>query len=151
MRLTNKFYVQRALVKQFSKRVPRLLMQNKLGGLGSTGAIVAAAACPICFPKLALLGAIFGLGALASYETVFFFIAQILVVLSLAVHMVSYKKHRNRRQISLVTLSVVLFFVSLYLLISEMLSYVAFAGLAIATIWLVFENRRCASCAITSE
>jgi len=47
-------------------------MQFKLENFGSFGAIVAAAACPICFPKLALLGAFFGLGALSKYEAFFF-------------------------------------------------------------------------------
>jgi hypothetical protein len=33
---------------------------------GSIGAIIAAAACPICFPKLALIGSAVGLGVLAA-------------------------------------------------------------------------------------
>ena len=40
----------------------------KLENYGSFGAIAAAAICPICFPKLALLGAFFGLGALANQK-----------------------------------------------------------------------------------
>src|SRR5216117_287385 len=44
-------------------------MKIHLEKIGSLGAVIAAAACPICFPKLALLGALFGLGALGAYES----------------------------------------------------------------------------------
>jgi len=126
-------------------------MKNKLEKFGSFGAIVAAAACPICFPKLALIGALFGLGALAPFETVFFFTAQIFVVLAVIGHAISYKKHQNLKLLSLTVLSMILLFVSLYIYVSEILSYLAFSGLIVATIWLVFENRRCTNCAAFSD
>lgn len=126
-------------------------MTNKLEKFGSFGAIVAAAACPICFPKLALLGALFGLGALAPYETAFFFGTQLLVVLAVIGHTVSYKTHQNWKLLSLAAISAILFFISLYAYASEKLAYVSFSGLIVATIWLVLENRRCASCVTTSE
>ena len=126
-------------------------MKNKLEKFGSFWAIVAAAACPICFPKLALLGAIFGLGALAPFETVFFFGAQILVVLAVIGHAISYQQHQNWRLLSLTVISAILFFVSLFAYVSEMLSYLAFSGLIIATIWLIFENRRCSTCIRSPE
>ena len=121
-------------------------MQNTLEKLGSFGAIIAAAACPICFPKLALLGALFGFGVLAPYETAFFFGAQILVVIAVIGHAISYTKHQNKILLSLTVLSAILLFVSLYAFVSEILSYIAFAGLIAATIWLILENRRCQSC-----
>lgn len=121
-------------------------MKNILEKFGSVGAIIAAAACPICFPKLALLGAVFGLGVLAPFETAFFYATQILVVMAVAGHFVSYKKHQNETIVLLASLSAVLLFISLYLLGSELLSYFAFGGLIVATVWLVYENRRCAAC-----
>jgi mercuric ion transport protein len=121
-------------------------MKNKLEKFGSFGAIVAAAACPICYPKLALLGALFGLGALAPFETAFFFGAQILVVVAVIGHAVSYKKHQNWKLLSLAVISAILFFISLYAYVSERLSYLAFGGLIIATMWLIYENRRCTTC-----
>ncbi|WP_455206634.1 MerC family mercury resistance protein [Kaarinaea lacus] len=126
-------------------------MRNKLEKFGSFGAIIAAAACPICFPKLALLGALFGLGALANFETGFFFGAQVLVVLAVIGHVVSYMKHKNWKLLSLAIISALLLFISLYAYVSEILSYLAFGGLIIATIWLIYENRRCSSCATTFE
>ena len=118
---------------------------------GSFGAIIAAAACPVCFPKLALLGAIFGFGALAKYEVIFFYGVQFLVILAVAGHFMSYKTSRNWKILSLAIGSAVLLFVSLYAFVSEMLSYLAFGGLVAATLWQVYENRRCADCLVTSD
>lgn len=121
-------------------------MKNMLDKFGSFGAIIAAAACPICFPKLALIGALFGFGALVKFETVFFFGTQILVVLALAGHIFSFKKYRNKKLLILSCLSTMLFFISLYVYVSEVFSYMALTGLIIATIWAIIENRRCAVC-----
>lgn len=121
-------------------------MRNTLEKTGSFGSIVAAAACPVCFPKLALLGAIFGMGTLAKYETAFFIAAHVLVVLAMVGHVVSYKRHHNRALLTLAGGSVALFFISLYVFGVELLTYMAFAGLITATVWLMFENRRCQSC-----
>ena len=125
-------------------------MKIKLEQFGSFGAIVAAAACPICFPKLALLGALIGFGALAKYEALFFYGAQILIVIALVGHVISYRKVQNRMILALAIIAAVSFFVSLYVFVSEILSYVALAGLVVATFWMTVENRRCAKCVDTS-
>jgi membrane-bound ClpP family serine protease len=91
------------------------------------------------------------MGALAPYETAFFFGAQILVVLSIVGHAISYKKHQNWKLISLAIASAILLFISLYVYVSAVLSYLAFSGLIIATVWLIFENRRCGRCVATSS
>ena len=126
-------------------------MKNTLEKFGSFGAIIAAAACPICFPKLAFLGTVFGLGVLAPFETAFFYAVQILVVMAVVGHFVSYKRHQNETIVLLASLSAVLLFLSLYLLGSEFLSYVGFGGLIVATVWLGFENRRCVVCVNSIE
>ena len=121
-------------------------MRFKPENYGSFGAIVAAAACPICFPKLALIGAFFGLGALAEYETFFFYGAHALILIALAGQVLAYKKVQNRALLALSVISAALFFISLYLVVSELLSYIALAGLVVATIWLIAANRRSDSC-----
>ncbi len=68
-------------------------MHFKLENYGSFGAIVAAA-CPICFPKLALIGAFLGLGALAKYGTFFFYVAHVLILIALVGHVTSYESMR---------------------------------------------------------
>ena len=122
-------------------------MPIKMEKFGSFGAIVAAAACPICFPKLALVGAIFGFGFLIEYEVVFVYLAQILVIVALVGHIMSYKRLQQKYLLTLASISTILFFVSLYVLVSEILAYVALAGLVIATIWVTIESRKCAVCA----
>lgn len=125
-------------------------MSFKLENYGSFGAIVAAAACPICFPKLALLGAFFGLGALAKFETFFFYSAHILIVLALIGHVISYQKVPNRILLGLAIISAALFFIALYVFVSEILAYISLAGLAAATIWMIVERRRCDRCVIST-
>jgi mercuric ion transport protein len=120
-------------------------MRSKLERVGSFGAIVAAAACPICFPKLALIGALFGFGVLAKYEVVFLYMAQILIILALVGHIISYKRLQNIALLILAFTSVILFFMSLYVFTSELLSYIALAGMIAAMAWMMFEERRCAS------
>jgi len=122
------------------------LMKDKLGRFGSFGALLAAAACPVCFPKLTLLGALFGFGALAQYEVIFFYALQVLVVAMLVSHVIAFKRGGDKRLLALVSVSSVLFFVSLYVLVAEILSYAALAGLVASSVWLIFARRRTAEC-----
>ena len=123
-------------------------MKDSAGKFGSLGAVLAAIFCPICFPKLALLGVFFGLGALAKYEIVFFYAAQAFVLLMLVANIISYKRYKNKTLLLLVLVSVLMFFISLYVFVSEILSYVALTGLVVASVWSVFESRRCSSCEV---
>lgn len=143
--------MRRVLVKQFENTLLTDSMKNGLEKFGSFGAIAAAMACPICFPKLALLGALFGFGALAPYETAFFFGAQILVVLAVVGHIIAFRKHQNWKPLSLAIASSILFFISLYAYVSEVAAYLAFSGLIISTMWVIVENRRCAACITAPE
>lgn len=118
-------------------------MRSKLEKVGSFGAIVAAAACPICFPKLALIGAIFGFGVLAKYEVVFFYIAQILIIFALVGHIITYKRLQNLNLLISAFISAILFFGSLYVFTSEILSYFALTGMIATMTWMMIEDRRC--------
>src|SRR5882672_6005877 len=89
-------------------------MKTYLEKIGSFGALIAAAACPLCFPKLALIGALFGLGALGAYESQLFIAAQVLIAVAVLGHAI---------------LSGVAVFGGLYLLRSEAMIYAGFAGL----------------------
>jgi mercuric ion transport protein len=118
-------------------------MRSKLEKIGSSGAIVAAAACPICFPKLALIGALFGFGFLVNYEVVFFYMAQLMIIFALVGHIISYKRLRNLALLTLAFISAILFFGSLYVFTSEILSYLALTGMIAAMVWMMIEDRRC--------
>jgi MerC mercury resistance protein len=96
--------------------------------LGSAGALVAAAACPICFPKLALIGAFFGLGGLAAYEAELLVAMQALVLLTSAAHVIAFRRSRNGVRLALALSGALLVFAALYFIGSELLVY---AGLAL--------------------
>jgi len=112
--------------------------------LGSVGAVITAAACPVCFPKLALLGALFGLGALGAYESQFFIAAQALIAVALVGHVLSYFRHRNGWLLGAAILSGAAIFAGLYLLGSEVMIYAGLAGLVVASatdFWSRFRRR----------
>lgn len=107
----------------------------------SIGALLTAAACPVCFPKLALLGALLGLGAFGAYESQLFLAAQALVVLAVIGHALSYLRHRNRSLLAAAIASGAAVFAGLYWAGSEALMYAGFAGLVVASA-TQFWNRR---------
>src|SRR5216683_1442637 len=108
-------------------------MKTHLEKIGSLGALIAAAACPICFPKLALLGALFGLGALGAYESQLFVAAQVLIAVAVLGHALAYLQHRKGWLLGLAILSGVAVFGGLYLLRSEAMIYAGFAGLVVTS------------------
>jgi mercuric ion transport protein len=114
---------------------------------GTSGALLAAILCPICFPKLALVGALLGLGVLAPYEGWFAAAAQVFLVVALLGHVVAYRRHRIRWIAALAGVGVALVLGSLWLFYVETLVYLGLAVVSAATIWSVFAMRRCGSCA----
>jgi len=100
---------------------------------GSIGAVIAAAACPICFPKLALIGAAFGLGAFSAYEYQFLIAVQVLVGLAAAGNVLSYLRHRNAWLLAAALLGTAAVFTGLYVAGSELLVYAGLAGLVAAS------------------
>ncbi len=104
-------------------------MKTHLEKIGSFGGLIAAAACPVCFPKLALIGALFGLGALGAYESQLFVAAQVLIAVTVLGHALAYLQHRKGWLLGLAILSGVAVFGGLYLLRSEAVIYAGFAGL----------------------
>ncbi len=109
-------------------------MKAYLDKIGSFGAVLAAAACPICFPQLAALGAIFGLGALGSYESQIFLATKILVVLAVIGQVLAYFQHRRVWLLSISVAGGIAFFLGLYLFGSEVLIYFGLAALVVASV-----------------
>lgn len=108
--------------------------------------MVAAILCPICFPKLALIGAALGLGVLAPYEGWFAAAAQVFLVVALAGHWVAFRRHRDRRVLALAALGVAIVLGSLWLHYVEGLVYLGLAAVVGATVRSTFAMRSCASC-----
>lgn len=119
-------------------------MKSSLDKLGSFGALVAAAACPVCFPKLALVGALIGLGGLAAYERKLFIASQVLVGLAVLGHALSFAQHRRRWLLAMAVAGGAAFFLGLYVFSSEWLVYAGLALLvlcSVADIWARMRGR----------
>jgi len=108
-------------------------MKKHLDKLGSAGALIAAAACPICFPKLALIGSLIGLGAFGAYEAQLFVAAKLLVIVAVCGHVLAYRQHRKVWLLAVALAGGAAFFVGLYVVGSEWVSYAGFAGLVAAS------------------
>ena len=110
--------------------------------IGAAGTLFAAAACPICFPKLAAIGALFGLGVLAPFEVYFFWGAQFFVLLTVVGQFLAFRRIRNIAVGWSSVLLTILFFVSLYAVVSESLSYFALTGIIFSSVWMLFVERK---------
>jgi mercuric ion transport protein len=108
-------------------------MRVHLDKVGGIGAVVAAAACPICFPKLALIGAVFGLGAFSAYEFQFLIAAQVLVGLAAVGHLLSYRRQRRAWPLAAALAGAAAVFAGLYAVGSELLVYAGLAALVAAS------------------
>jgi mercuric ion transport protein len=113
---------------------------------GTTGAVVAALACPICFPKLAIVGAALGFGVFAPYERYIALGVQALFVLAFIGQVLSYRAHRNKWLLSFSGLVTSLLFVGYYVVPSSILLQASLVGLVIGSVWQMVAVRRCAAC-----
>jgi mercuric ion transport protein len=121
-------------------------MKQLLEKSGTLGAVVSAAACPVCFPKLALVGAMLGLGVLAPLEGYFVSVLQVLVIAALVGQIIAYRRYRNPYLLGLAAIGTLCALVAYHLFFSELLVYTGLIALAAGSIWLVFESRRCPVC-----
>src|SRR5437773_11056873 len=90
-------------------------MRIHLEKIGSFGGLIAAAACPACFPKLALIGALFGLGAVGAQESQLVIAAQILPAVAALAHALAGLQRLKAWLLGLATVSVAAAFGGLYL------------------------------------
>jgi mercuric ion transport protein len=123
--------------------------RDRVEKFGTVGAVIAAAACPICFPKVALIGAAVGLGMFAPYEAYIAVAVQALFVLAFVGQTLSFRRHRNFWLLLLSATTTGLVFVAYYGLKSSLALQVALAGLVIASVWQMIELKRSAKCAET--
>ena len=128
-------------------------MKPFLDKLGSFGAVAAAAACPACFPKLALVGALLGLGGFGAYEARLFIAAQALVLIAVLGHALSFIQHRKRWLLASSVGGGAAFFLGLYALGSEWVAYAGLAALVVASgadLWSRLRPRATPSVALES-
>ncbi len=123
------------------------MARPSLEKLGTTGAVLAATLCPVCFPKVALVGAALGLGWLAPFEQYVALGVQALFVLAWLGQLAAYRRHRNRWLLGFATATTALLFLGYYVVPSTLLLQLSLAALIAGSIWLIVETRRCAKCA----
>ena len=117
-----------------------------LDKIGSIGAILAAASCPVCFPLLAAAGSVIGLGVLHPYEGKMLILFQFLVLVSLVGLVLSFRRHRKPLPLVVGTLSVLLILYAFHIRFNEILNYIGLFGLLSSAVLNVLENRRCTRC-----
>ncbi len=118
--------------------------------LGTGGALLAALACPVCFPKFALVGAALGLGVLAPFEGYTALAVQGLFVLAYVGQVLAFRRHRNRWLLAFATGVTALLFAGFYAVPSSIVLQFALLGLVISSGWLILVLRRCATCRPTT-
>lgn len=117
----------------------RMLLEK----FGSVGAILAAAACPVCFPKIALVGALFGLGFLEQYEGYATRAVQVFALVAFAGQLVAFPRHRNWWLLGFSAAATSLLFLAYYVIdFSPFVLQAALVCVIAASVWLVVELRR---------
>lgn len=112
---------------------------------GSVSAFIAAAACPVCFPKIALIGAIFGLGFLEQYEGYATRAVQVFALVAFVGQVVAFPRHRNWWLLGFSAVATTLLFVAYYAIdFSPFMLQFALGCVIAASVWLVVELRRSA-------
>ncbi len=114
--------------------------------IGSIGAFLAASACPVCFPMLAVVGSIVGLGILKPFEGIVFILFQFFVFLALIGNILSFMNHRNVLALLIGIAGPVLILFALYVKFINAVLYVGLFGLLASLVANFIANRRCKSC-----
>jgi mercuric ion transport protein len=114
--------------------------------IGAIGALVTAAACPACFPMLAVVGTTLGLGVLSRFEGWVFIVFQVLVVIAILGNILSFVRHRRAVPLIIGVSGPLLIFFALCVRFNQLLLYIGLVGLAAASILNFIANRQCARC-----
>lgn len=116
--------------------------------IGSVGSLLAAAACPVCFPMLAIVGSAVGLGVLHPFEGKVFLVFQLLVAVAMLGGIMSYFNHRKVLPLLIGIISPALIFFGLYVFFHPVIVYSGLFGLAVGSVTNFIANRRCKKCTL---
>lgn len=128
-------------------RMKAIRTSSLLDKLGAIGTLLAAAACPACFPLLAVVGSALGLGVFARFEGYVMYVLQGFVLLALVGNVLAYRAHRKIALLIVGVGSSAVVFFAIHVSFSPLLMYVGLAGLSVAAVGNYLAGRRCASCA----
>ena len=114
--------------------------------IATVGALLAAAACPACFPMLAVVGTALGLGIFRPFEGWVFIVFQTLVVLASVRTVLSFLRHRRLIPLIVGLSGPLLVFFAIYFWFNQFLLYLGLFGLIVASVLNFLGNRQCARC-----
>jgi len=117
-----------------------------LDKIGAVGAIVAAGGCPACFPALAALGSVLGLGFLQQFEEKALIVFQILVIIALIGNVISYLNHKKVIPLIIGVLGALVIFFAWYIHFSYALFYIGLIALFVAAISNIIAKKKCPKC-----
>jgi mercuric ion transport protein len=123
-------------------------MKNFLDKLAPLGVVGAAASCSACFPALAGIGSVLGLGVLASYEREALMVMQIFIGLSMLFAYLSFRRTGYKPSFIISLLSGGMMFFSWYVLYHPAIFYLGMLGLVGAAFWNLWIEKKHPHCAI---
>ncbi len=136
---------------------PLVLLTRLSDKIGSLGALVSAMGCAMCFPAIANLGAVLGLGFLSQWEGLFVnTLLPLFAIVALVINSLGWLSHKQWHRSVLGILGPTLLLLSLYPLFhygwSTYVTYSALALMVAVSIWDIAApaNHRCdeESCAL---
>ena len=114
--------------------------------IGTIGSVLAAVACPACFPMLAVVGTALGLGIFRPFEGWVFSVFQILLAIAVLGNILSFARHRRAFPFIMGVAGPLLIFFALYVRFNQLVLYLGLFGLVAASVLNYFANRQCARC-----
>lgn len=114
--------------------------------IGTIGAVLAATACPACFPMLAIASTALGFGIFRPFEGWVFTVFQLLVAVAMLGNILSFFRHRRAFPLIIGLAAPLLIFFALYLRFNQLLLYLGLFGLVAASVLNYVANRKCTRC-----
>ena len=111
--------------------------------VGSLGTLIAAMACPVCWPVLATLGSSLGLGIFAPWEGIISnFVFPPFVVIAVLGTFLSFRSHKKRLPFVLGIVSGSLILFGFYVIWQPTLVYIGIFGLLISSVLGYLGNKQ---------
>ena len=112
------------------------------GVIGTMLALIAVAASPCCFPALAIIGSVIGLGFLAPYEAYVGYALQIIGVLTALTALFEFGRNRQAAPLVFSTVAASLFLFAYQVRFSATVVYAGLSAMAISAGWNFIVARR---------
>jgi len=119
------------------------MKQSLLDKFAAVGSLLAAAACPACFPLFGVVGTAIGLGIFKPFEGIVFYVFQLFVAVGIVGNISAYLNHRRIIPLVIGVGSPGLVFLALYGSHSSRVLYAGLLGMSVAALFNFFALKRC--------